>query len=90
VPEQFAIDLSPTAALSDALTVQRLQNTNAACQSVREIADDACERKLDTFGSTNLRQPVPALCARQQGIGIIVIENIFATRFVAHGGPFVS
>jgi hypothetical protein len=39
---------------------------------------------------TDLRQPVTALGARQQGIGIIVIENIFATRFVTHGGPFVS
>ena len=82
--------LSPTAALSDALTVQRLQSTNAACQSGRGIADDTCERKQNTFGSTDLRQPVTAQCARQQGIGIIVIENIFATRFVTHGGPFAT
>jgi hypothetical protein len=39
---------------------------------------------------TDLRQPVTALCARQQGIGIIVIKNIFATRFVTCAGPFGS
>jgi len=29
-------------------------------------------------------------CAQQQGIGIIVIKNIFATRFVTCAGPFGS
>lgn len=41
--------LSPAAALNDALTVQRLQNINAACQSGRLIADDNLREETKFF-----------------------------------------
>jgi len=48
-PEPFAIDCRQLLRFSDALTVPRLQNTHAACQSGRGIADDACEREAQDF-----------------------------------------
>ena len=61
-------------------------------EDVAGFADVACEGSINVAltPSRSLRQLATALTSLfKQGIGIIFIENFFATRFAHLAGPFV-
>jgi hypothetical protein len=60
------------------------------CRGVRGNADGTFERKMNSiFGSINFSSTQHCAFSQQEGIGIIVNKNFFATRLMMCCGPVV-